>query len=262
MSGRYEGRWLAYRPLCFNRYTRVEYAGRLTKAHLVAEEQEERATFACGKDVLWFDMWEEDVYDNPRETHIGKNGLRHYCKACLKTVGIDKPRNRSRDHQRKRVYRAEWALYGMSDFSAASVAEASEYANMVFSSDEVRAAFGPRLDQTLGGQPRPVHVRARKGNQGRGHADGREIALGRRAMDEYTILHELAHTIHRRLKSRAHIWARDPNLDHSGHGRVYVGILLRLIDDCLGADKGERLRASLRKTGAKWDEWNDPIITD
>lgn len=256
----YEGRWISYRPWVYNPHNGTHYAGRPTTGHLVVGEDDSIATFACGKEVPWFDMADSNRRDVPHG-YDRRYFLKDYCKGCLASVGIDKPRDRTRDYQRRRVYEAEWSIEfdDFSDFVASDVEEAQTYVDLLMDSTFVRETFGD-VNRTRKGNPRPVRVRARRGNQGRGHANAREIALGALAMTEYTILHELAHTIHRRARAlTGPDWGsrQDSGLDHSGHGKVFVGILLALVDEFLGRERGDRLRDALREKRVKWDEWEE-----
>lgn len=253
------GGWLSYTPWCFNRYTRAQYPGRTTKKHRVTNEDDAAVTFACGKTVDKVDMF-DIIRTRPPADDDGAWQLRQYCKRCLKTVDIERGTNPRRDHQRKRVYRSEWAISAYGEgFVADDVDEAQEYVDLLMASPFVHDTFG-RVDRNNhSDRPIPVRVRARKGYQNRGHANASEIALGAATLTEYTILHELAHTLHRRLRSRHRDWGdHDTNdLDHSGHGSVWCAIFLALLDEFMDADIARRLRAQFDKKGVKWDEWEE-----
>lgn len=248
------GEWFEYRPWVYNRYTGHESGGRWSKAHLVDAVDDDAAHTRCGKKVLWCDMASDSSMSDP--TTVMDHRLKAYCKRCLNAVGIERPKNNQRDHQRQKVYNAEAGFYG-SGFVARDVDEASDYTNMVLMDAHNEALFPGAGCNHLTGRPRPVKVRQRNGNAWRAHADAREIALGGRSMDEYTILHELAHTIHRRMKARYQSWKRDTRYDQSGHGSVYCGILLELVALCMGPKDCWKLRCAFIEGGVKVDDWSD-----
>lgn len=250
-----EGHWISYQPWV-HRWDVGFVLGRTSGVHLVREEGERAYRFACGKSVEYDTVADEWLEHDPKEREQKKflaTPLRRYCRKCLRTVGMDRPRDRTRDHQRKKVYRAEWAVERtISSFRAKDHGEAQDYVDMLMADAWMEETFP-------GANTRRVNVRERKGHQGRGHANAKEIALtGGRALEEYVILHELAHTIHDRMQS--HVTKKD--LDHSGHGAVYVGILLALVDRFLGEAQGDLLRQAFRGRKVKWTTWTTELLNE
>jgi len=79
---------------------------------------------------------------------------------------------------------------------------------------------------------------------GGANATSRRIRTGERSMNEWVLVHELAHVVHQRLPY-AETW------DPIGHGRQYAEIYVTIARRFLGAEAYKALRAAFRKHRVK-----------
>jgi len=147
------------------------------------------------------------------------------------------------DTEKTKTYRAEWKFQGsykgIKDFG--NITEAQKYADKVCKSKTWK-----KLRDEKGRRPNEVDVVAKKRSTGRntaGWASGNRITLDMLAgLDEYTLLHEMAHC-----------------LGNWHHGRSFRRDLLKLVSRFMGTDAAKALKASFRESKLACGEPRKPM---
>ena len=137
---------------------------------------------------------------------------------------------KERDAQRARVYKADAALKPFDRRDLSTVFRMEKYVDLVWADDRVQAAFPEAL------RYKPPQVRD---GRGRRHAAAteRKVMMPRWARCESTLIHELAHVIHRRTYGPL----------PAGHGWQYCEVYLKLAQIMMGHPAAHALTAAFRK---------------
>ena len=172
-------------------------------------------------------IYKEMMFDRPYYGSIEdqyNNYLREHCKKQNKG-------HRGKDSERLKTYKAEWrfqANFG-SGREFESIAEVQKYVNKVTKSKTFSklVADGPTIEQLF--RDNKVRVAAKSRNTGRGTAGlaspGRITLDTLVGMNEYTVLHELAHCV-----------------GHWHHGRSFRKALLALVSRFMSAADAQFLK--------------------
>lgn len=165
--------------------------------------------------------------------------------------------HKSRDSERLKCYRAEWAFQGemakkgnpIPTFS--DLKEAQKFAKKIYKSKtwpKLYAEAGEEDLLNLFRYKEPVVVLKQK-SSGRGmvgHTDGYSVTLDKYAgLDAYTLIHELTHC-----------------LGHMHHGRSFRKALLRLVGTFLGAEYKKELKSQFKKNKLACGEAHKPMDYD
>ena len=142
---------------------------------------------------------------------------------------------RVRDTQRSKLYRAEAVLHKWKS-PLPSVKDVEQFADKVFGSKRVRAAFPQAVHNWT-----PPEVKDGRGTRiARGGTFHISIPLW--ARNEVIVLHELAHTITRRMYP----------INIAGHGWQYCATYLKLILYMIGREAHDALKAEMKKTRVRF----------
>ena len=139
-----------------------------------------------------------------------------------------------RDSEKSKTYQAEFAFqrrYKVRKF--ATIEEAQKRAKQIYKTKKWQKVWKLERDTTRDLMKKPAVV-LKERNTGRGTAgwtDGWAVILDKKAgLDEYTLLHELAHC-----------------LGHMHHGRSFRRALLELVGAFIGADAKKILKEEFKK---------------
>tara|TARA_R110000868_G_scaffold30953_4_gene113884 strand:+ start:1421 stop:2044 length:624 start_codon:yes stop_codon:yes gene_type:complete len=180
----------------------------------------------------------------------------NYAKYCAEfALRQNKGANGDRDSERTRCYKSEWKFQNVAKIRTfKDISEAQKFANRVTKSATyeklyVEAMSVNRIERLF--VSKKVEVVNKKRNTGRGFAGQatyNRITLDTYVgMDEYTLLHELAHCS-----------------GHMHHGRSFRQALVKLVSRFMGTDnakllkkefKGNRLTFNNARTPMTFDKW-------
>lgn len=140
----------------------------------------------------------------------------------------------ARDSQRSKVYAAEDSAKIMIGKSQrfATIGEVADFANRVVLKGQTATKYNAR---------RSVGVVKVNGNRCKANADC--IWISTYGMSQWIVLHELAHTIHRRNFTR---------YQEAGHGWRFCQIYLELVREFLGAAAARDLKERFVEKGVKF----------
>ena len=139
-----------------------------------------------------------------------------------------------RDSEKSKTYQAEFAFqrrYKVRKF--ATIEEAQKRAKQIYKTKKWQKVWKleSRTDRNLIKQPAVVLKQRNTGRGTAGWTDGWAVILDSKAgLDEYTLLHELAHC-----------------LGHMHHGRSFRRALLELVGAFIGADAKKILKEEFKK---------------
>jgi hypothetical protein len=136
-------------------------------------------------------------------------------RACDFQPPFGKRKNRPRDVQRERLYLWEHSF-------------PAENGNI--EDIEAAQALADRITDGLGIKPAVIEA-GRKNLVRKSYYKAGHVTLSRFMMDTHTVVHEVAHHAVRYL----------PGIDDSGHGPVFAGVLLALMQEHMGADVCEAI---------------------
>ncbi len=155
--------------------------------------------------------------------------------------------NYTRDTEKRKTYRAEWAYtrnMGGKDMFA-SIEEAEKFAKRIYKSKTWNKLWEEnfRCWQTADvGTRKPVIIAAeRESKRLGGYTDGHRVTLYKSGLCKYTLLHELAHC-----------------LGHMHHGRSFRKTVLALVGTFLGADHKKELKRCFKDQGLKYGDARKP----
>ena len=172
-------------------------------------------------------MFKSPYYDTP-EYHYNQYLVRHKEKQI-------KGASYTRDSERLKTYRAEWAFEGQIDNPKfKTIEEAQKCAKKIYKSKTWIKLWRESLDgditKILGGQPAVV-AKSRSGRGNAGFTNGRTVTLDTYAgLNKYVLLHELTHC-----------------LGHMHHGRSFRQTLLKMVGAFMGAKEKKILKAEFKK---------------
>jgi len=165
---------------------------------------------------------------------------------------------RGRDSERLKTYRAEWAFgktngYGI-EFE--SIEQVQKYINKVTKSKTYSKlwieAYESRKNKDFGAILRgtKVSVAAKKrngsGNAGVAYVSENRIVLDTKTgMNEYTVLHELAHCV-----------------GHAHHGRSFRQVLVKLTSRFMGTEAAKNLKSEFKKSKLSYGDARKPMTFD
>lgn len=167
---------------------------------------------------------------------------------------------RGRDTERMKTYRAEWAFQSMNPEGSGreftDIKEVQKYVTRICKSKTYTnlwlEAYESRKDKDIGAILRgtKVTVAAKKrngaGNAGMAYVDLNHIVLDTKTgMNEYTILHELAHCI-----------------GHAHHGRSFRQALVKLVSRFMGVHSATTLKKSFKMYKLAYGNARKPMTFD
>ena len=165
---------------------------------------------------------------------------------------------RGRDSERLKTYRAEWAFQGVngSGIEFESIEQVQKYINKVTKSKTYRKlwqdAYESRKDKDFGAIFRgtQVSVAAKKrngaGNAGVAYVSENHIVLDTvHGMNEYTVLHELAHCV-----------------GHAHHGRSFRKTLMKLVSRFMGVASATALKKEFKERRLSYGDARKPMSFD
>lgn len=144
-------------------------------------------------------------------------------------------KQRLRDSQRSRVYKAEQVLESLSE-RLETVPEIEKYVRYVWSLKRVRDAFPAG---TLYGPPKVRDGRGRRRAAGNAHS----IWMPKWARSQWVTIHELAHTIQ---------WRTYGPWMTAGHGWEFCHIYLHLVLYVMGREAHDKLKAAFKAHRIKY----------
>lgn len=166
---------------------------------------------------------------------------------------------RGRDTERTKTYRAEWMFYDTNGYGRefGSIQEVQEYVTKVCNSKTYAKmwmeAYESRKEKDFGAIFRGTKVRVSakesrngSGNAGLAYVEENRIVLDtRNGMNEYTVLHELAHCV-----------------GHAHHGRSFRQTVLRLTSRFMGSAAATALKKEFKKRKLPYGEARKPKTFD
>jgi putative metallohydrolase (TIGR04338 family) len=165
---------------------------------------------------------------------------------------------RGRDTERTKTYRAEWALYDTNGYGREfdSIAEVQKYVNKVTKSKTYRKlwqeAYESRKEKDFGAIFRGTQVsvapkkRNGAGNAGIAYVEQNHIVLDTHTgMNEYTVLHELAHCV-----------------GHPHHGRSFRRTVVKLTSRFMGTEAANALKVEFKQRKLPYGEPRKPKTFD
>jgi putative metallohydrolase (TIGR04338 family) len=165
---------------------------------------------------------------------------------------------RGKDSERLKTYRAEWAFHDTNGYGIEfeSIEQVQKYIDKVTKSKTYRTlwqdAYESRKDKDFGAIFRgtQVSVAAKKrngaGNAGMAYVDQNHIVLDTKTgMNEYTVLHELAHCI-----------------GHAHHGRSFRQALVKLTSRFMGTSAAKDLKSHFKKAKLSYGDPRKPMTFD
>lgn len=145
----------------------------------------------------------------------------------------------SRDSERGKCYKAEWAYqremgHEIPEFN--NIEEAQKYAKKIYKSKTWQKLWmqstGKDITRILASNPMVVQKQRSSGRGTAGHTNGYTVTLDSRVgFDAYTLIHELTHC-----------------LGHMHHGRSFRKTLLSMVGVFLGAEHKKVLKGEFRKS--------------
>ena len=153
------------------------------------------------------------------------------------------------DSEKSKTYRAEWAFQKrvkVKQFK--NLKEAQKRAKQIYATKKWQNVWQierdtDRVKSTLLRQPAVVLKERNTGRGAAGWTDGWSVTLDSKAgLDEYTLLHELAHC-----------------LGHMHHGRSFRRALLELVGAFIGADAKKILKEEFAKRKLKCGKARQPL---
>lgn len=165
---------------------------------------------------------------------------------------------RGRDTERTKTYRAEWAFYDTNGYGREfnSIAEVQKYVNKITKSKTYRKlwqeAYESRKHKDFGAIFRGTQVsvapkkRNGAGNAGIAYVENNHIVLDTKTgMNEYTVLHELAHCV-----------------GHPHHGRSFRRTLVKLVSRFMGTEVANALKVEFKQRKLPYGEPRKPKTFD
>lgn len=162
----------------------------------------------------------------PRADDPARVGYLKMCKGKLM---------RERDQQRARVYKAERVTLANMGKPLPSVSDVERYVKRVFAMKRVREAFPTMRANWL-----PSIGDGRGRRAACGWEGGIKIPLWART--EWVVVHELAHTITRRVYG----------CNVAGHGWQFCAVYLKLVLYAMGREAHDALKADFKKCRVKF----------
>ena len=150
------------------------------------------------------------------------------------------------DSEKSKTYQAEWAFHkriNVKEFK--NLKEAQKRAKQIYATKKWQKVWKleGRTDRNLMKQPAVVLKERNTGRGTAGWTDGWSVTLDSKAgLDEYTLLHELAHC-----------------LGHMHHGRSFRRALLELVGAFIGADAKKILKEEFAKRKLKCGKARQPL---
>ena len=150
------------------------------------------------------------------------------------------------DSEKSKTYQAEFAFqrrYKVKDFK--NLKEAQKRAKQIYATKKWQKVWKleGRTDRNLMKQPAVVLKERNTGRGTAGWTDGWSVVLDSKAgLDEYTLLHELAHC-----------------LGHMHHGRSFRRALLELVGAFIGVDAKKILKEEFAKRKLKCGKARQPL---
>ena len=183
----------------------------------------------------------------------------HYYNQYLREHQVKQNKGaRGRDTERLKTYRAEWAFYETNGYGREfeTIAEVQKYINKVTKSKTYRKlwqeAYESRKEKDFGAIFRgtQVSVTAKKrngaGNAGLAYVDRNLIVLDTKTgMNEYTVLHELAHCV-----------------GHPHHGRTFRQTLVKLTSRFMGVGAATALKTEFKERKLPYGDARKPKTFD
>ena len=165
---------------------------------------------------------------------------------------------RGRDTERTKTYRAEWEFYIENGYGREfeTIAEVQKYVNKVTKSKTYRRlwqeAYESRKDKDFGAIFRGTQVsvapkqRNGAGKAGIAYVENNHIVLDTKTgMNEYTVLHELAHCV-----------------GHPHHGRSFRQTLVKLTSRFMGTEAANALKVEFKQRKLPYGEARKPKTFD
>jgi len=150
------------------------------------------------------------------------------------------------DSEKSKTYQAEWAFQKrvkVKEFE--NLKEAQKRAKQIYATKKWQKVWKleSRTDRNLMKRPAVVLKERNTGRGTAGWTDGWSVTLDSKAgLDEYTLLHELAHC-----------------LGHMHHGRSFRRALLELVGAFIGADAKKILKEEFAKRKLKCGKARQPL---
>ena len=150
------------------------------------------------------------------------------------------------DSEKSKTYQAEWAFQKrvkVKQFK--NLKEAQKRAKQIYATKKWQKVWKleSRTDRDLMKQPAIVLKERNTGRGTAGWTDGWSVILDSKAgLDEYTLLHELAHC-----------------LGHMHHGRSFRRALLELVGAFIGSDAKKILKEEFTKRKLKYGKARQPL---
>jgi len=160
----------------------------------------------------------------------------------------------TRDSERLKCYRAEWAFQNEMKKKGNPIPTFSDLKEAQKSAKKIyKSKTWPKLYAESGGEdflnlfrykePKVVLKQKSSGRGNAGHTDGYSVTLDKYAgLDAYTLIHELTHC-----------------LGHMHHGRSFRKALLRLVGTFLGAEYKKELKSQFKKRKLAFGEARKPM---
>ena len=165
---------------------------------------------------------------------------------------------RGRDSERTKTYRAEWDFYSTNGYGREfeNIAEVQKYINKVTKSKTYRKlwqeAYESRKNKDFGAIFRGTQVsvsakqRNGAGNAGLAYVEENRIVLDTKTgMNEYTVLHELAHCV-----------------GHPHHGRSFRRTIMKLTSRFMGTDAANALKVEFKERKLPYGDARKPKTFD
>ena len=188
---------------------------------------------------------QQSVQNGQRLTRIGERTSYEFAASTVtslvRTAGY-LPMKRERDAQRSRVYKADLSLKPFSRVDVSTVPLMEAYVARVWSSERVRQAY-PAI--TVYGPPKIMDGCRRK----RAAANDGAVAMPQWARYESLLIHELAHTVTRRICGR-HV---------ADHGWQYCSVYLKLTLYMMGREAHDALRSAFKWHRVRYSEAGEAI---
>ena len=179
----------------------------------------------------------------------------HYYNEYLREHQVKQNKGaRGRDTERTKTYRAEWAFYDTNGYGREfdSIAEVQKYINKITKSKTYRKlwqeAYESRKEKDFGAIFRGTQVsvaakqRNGAGNAGITYVEQNHIVLDTKTgMNEYTVLHELAHCV-----------------GHPHHGRSFRRTLVKLTSRFMGSEAANVLKVEFKQRKLPYGEARKP----
>jgi putative metallohydrolase (TIGR04338 family) len=183
----------------------------------------------------------------------------HYYNEYLREHQVRQNKGeRGRDTERTKTYRAEWNFYDTNGYGLEfeNIAEVQKYIDKVTKSKTYiklwQEAYESRKDKDFGAIFRGTQVsvaakqRNGAGNAGIAYVENNHIVLDTKTgMNEYTVLHELAHCV-----------------GHPHHGRSFRRTLVKLTSRFMGTEAANALKVEFKQRKLPYGEPRKPKTFD